>query len=228
MEKDRIKLGDADTAIFYSINNTQNGLAGLGLGKMLIGQVVEYLRKENEKIVNFATLSPLPGFWENYFRPILEGKGEAFTLKPLDVLSYFSRRQLGRILGKQGFQKEQTEHFNRALLSVLSNKGWVQDEELRETLQDPLVKIAFHYISEEKNPESRPLNPVASFHLGNGASVSPKNVNFLANPSSRGLKESCGIMVNYIYTSSWLSQIRRSIRWFDRLEIRGIFSRRHE
>jgi malonyl-CoA decarboxylase len=70
------------------------------------------------------------------------------------------------------------------------------------------------------------LNPVAAFHLGNGASVSQNNVNFLANPSPRGLKESCGIMVNYVYTTTWLSQVRRSFRWFDRMEIKGLFSRR--
>ena len=80
-------------------------------------------------------------------------------------------------------------------------------------------------IIKEKDPRNRPLNPVAGFHMGNGATVSLKHVNFLANPSSRGLKESCGIMVNYIYTPNWLSQIRRSFRWFDKLEIKGIFSR---
>ena len=41
----------------------------------------------------------------------------------------------------------------------------------------------------------------------------------------RGLRESCGIMVNYIYTSGWLGQIRRSFGWFDRLEIRGLFAK---
>ena len=226
MDKHRTPKGEADTAIFYSINNTQNGLAGLGLGKMLIGQVVDYLKKENEQIKNFATLSPLPGFWGNYFQPILEGKDESFALKREDVLSYFARRQLGRIMESAGVKKGRTRAFTRALLSILSDEEWVEDEELRKNLHQPLVRIAYHYISQEKNPQNRPLNPVTNFHLANGATVSQKNVNFLANPSSKGLKESCGIMVNYIYTPSWLSQIRRSFRWFDRLEIRGIFSRR--
>ena len=69
------------------------------------------------------------------------------------------------------------------------------------------------------------LNPVANFHISNGATVAQNNVNFLANPSNRGLKESCGMMVNYIYTSTWLSQIRRSFRLFDRFEIKGVFSK---
>jgi len=226
MDKPGPPKGEADTAIFYSINNTQNGLAGLGLGKMLIGQVVDYLRKESEQIKNFATLSPLPGFWENYFKPILEGKEESFALRREDVPSYFGRKQLGRIMERAGVKRGRTRAFTRALLSILSDEGWKEDEELRRILHQPLVRIAYHYISEEKNPHNRPLNPVTNFHLANGATVSQKNVNYLANPSRKGLTESCGIMVNYIYTSSWLSQIRRSFRWFDRLEIRGIFSRR--
>ena len=226
MDKPRTPKGEADTAIFYSINNTQNGLAGLGLGKMLIGQVVDYLRTENEQIKNFATLSPLPGFWENYLQPILEGKDESFSLQRGNVPSYFGRRQLGRIMERAGVKRGRTRAFTRALLSILSDEEWKEDEELRKILHQPLVKIAYYYISQEKNPQNRPLNPVTNFHLANGASVSQKNVNFLANPSSKGLSESCGIMVNYIYTSSWLSQIQRSFRWFDRLEVRGIFSRR--
>ena len=184
------------------------------------------MRKENEQIKNFATLSPLPGFWENYFEPILAGKEESFALRREDVPSYFARRQLGRIMERAGVKRGRTRAFTRALLSILSDEEWREDEELRKILHQPLVRIAYHYISQEKNPQNRPLNPVTNFHLANGATVSQKNVNFLANPSSKGLKESCGIMVNYIYTSSWLSQIRRSFRWFDRLEIRGIFSRR--
>jgi len=226
MDQPRTPKKEADTAIFYSINNTQNGLTGLGLGKTLIGQVVDYLKKENEQIRNFATLSPLPGFWPNYFRPILEGKDELFALKRADVLSYFSRRQLGRIMEIAGVRRGRTRALTRALLSIFGDEEWIRNEELKKILDEPLVKIAYHYISEEKKPQDRPLNPVTNFHLANGATVSQKNVNFLANPSSKGLGESCGIMVNYIYTSNWLSQIRRSFRWFDKLEIKGIFSRR--
>ena len=217
--------GKADTAIFYSINNTQNGLAGLGLGKILIGQVVDYIRKENEKIKNYFTLSPVPGFWDRYLRPLLEGKDANFSLKHTDIISFFSKKTVAKILFRAGDVEHDPDHFNASLVSLLSDETWAQDEELRKAFRNPLVKIAYHYVAREKNPRNKPLNPVAGFHLGNGATVSEKNINFLANPSSRGLRESCGIMVNYVYSSTWLNQIRQSFRRLDRMEIKGFFRR---
>ncbi|MBN1102880.1 MAG: malonyl-CoA decarboxylase family protein, partial [Deltaproteobacteria bacterium] len=209
----------------YSINNTQHGLAGLRLGKMLIGRVVDYLRKEREQIATFATLSPLPGFWKSYLKPILEGKDQAFVLKTRDVQSFFSSRQARRVLQDAIEEDNEKGQFSKALLSMLSGEMWAENEDLKKALRDPLVKMAYQYISREKNREGKPLNPVANFHLENGASVSRKNVNFLGNPSLRGLQDSCGIMVNYIYTAGWLSQIRGSFRWLERMEMRGMFSR---
>lgn len=224
-EQLRTEKGESDTAIFYSINNTQNGLAGLGLGRLLIGEVVEYLRKDNAHIKHFATLSPITGFWDHYFKPILEGNDRRFSLKHSDTLSFFSKKQWGRILERQGLRKEETGHFNQALCSILSDPEWVNDRELGSILRDPLIKIAYHYISNEKNPQGKPLNSVAGFHLGNGATVSQKHINFFANLSPKGLAESCGMMVNYIYTPGWLRQIPKTFRWFDKMEIKGFFSR---
>ena len=221
------KEGMIDTAIFYSINNTQNGLAGLGLGKMLIGRVVEYLGDEKKEIKQFATLSPIPGFWKNYLKPILEGDDRAFLLKTADIPSFFSKRQVSKILASTEVKSDRTEDLQGSLISILSDWDWVKNDSLRKQIQGPLTQITHHYISKEKNRHGKPLNPVAGFHLGNGATVTQKNVNFLGNPSERGLTESCGMMVNYIYTSSWLGKIKRSLRWFDKMEVKGMFSRRH-
>jgi len=212
-----------DTAIFYSINNTQNGLAGLGLGKMLIGKVVDSLKKGNEKISNFSTLSPVPGYWRSYLKPLLEGKDDNFSLKHTDIMPFFSKKAVSKILEREDETTYDSDRFNAVLVSVLSDKTWVENDELRKSIRHPMEKIAYHYIAHEKNLQGKPLNPVASFHLGNGATVSQRNINFLANPSEKGLKESCGIMVNYIYTFNWLSQVRRSFRLFDRVEIKGLF-----
>ena len=215
----------ADTAVFYSINNTQNGLVGLGMGKMLIGKVVEYLKAENKKLRNFVTLSPIPGFWNGYLKPLLEGNGDGFSLKQDNVMGFFSKKGAAKILKREREGGSDSNDFCKVLLSILSHGAWVKDEELKKDLKSPLSKIAYHYIANEKSSRNKPLNPVAGFHLGNGAAVTEKNVHFLANPSPKGLQESCGVMVNYVYTSNWLGQIRRSFGWFDRVEIRGLFGK---
>lgn len=214
-----------DTAVFYSINNTQNGLVGLGMGKMLIGKVVAYLKDENKKLKDFVTLSPIPGFWEGYLKPILKGEDHGFSLKRDDIMGYFSKKTAAKMLGRADDNGAGAADLCKFLLFVLSEASWTRDEELKKDLKNPLRRIAYHYIAEEKTSRDKPLNPVAGFHLGNGAAVSEKNVQFLANPSPRGLRESCGVMVNYIYTPSWLGQIKRSFRLFDRVEIKGIFGK---
>src|SRR5205814_2804403 len=51
-----------DTAIFYSINNCQPGLAGVSFGNFLIKQVTDNLAEEIPTLKCYATLSPVPGF----------------------------------------------------------------------------------------------------------------------------------------------------------------------
>ena len=217
--KNRTEEKDADTAIFYSINNTQNGLTGLGMGKMLIAQVVDYLKRENEQIKRFVTLSPLSRFWKDYFKPILEGKDERYILKHTDIPSYFTKKQQESVMAYSKLNKSNTESFNAVLISILSDESWPEEEELIECLHDPLINIAYTYITKEKNLKNKPLNPVTNFHLDNGAKVSLKNINFLGNPSSKGLNDSCGIMVNYIYTPDWLTRVRRSLKRFYKMDI---------
>ena len=52
----------ADSAIFYSITNCQEGLRGISFGNLLIKQVAEELSREFPRLKNFSTLSPIPGF----------------------------------------------------------------------------------------------------------------------------------------------------------------------
>ena len=59
-----------------------------------------------------------------------------------------------------------------------------------------LCRLIARYLVEEKEHD-RPLDPVARFHLGNGARL--ERVNWLADVSPRGLKQSAGMMVNYLY-----------------------------
>jgi len=197
-----------DTAIFYSINNAQNGLVGLGLGRLLIFQVVEAIKKNRPQIRTFATLSPVTGFWGRYLRTILRGEDQRFRLKKGAVEEYFSRQARRRLLAATKTDSD----FGGALLQVLSSPRWIEDSLMFEEMRGPLTRIAYFYLTEEKSASGRILNPVASFHMGNGARLFAKNVHYAANRTERGLMDSCGIMVSYVYSSTWLHQFRRSAR----------------
>src|SRR5262249_17745729 len=59
---DLLDSDTADSAIFYSITNCQEGLRGVSFGNLLIKQVVEEIGRELPRIRTYATLSPIPGF----------------------------------------------------------------------------------------------------------------------------------------------------------------------
>ena len=202
-----------DTAVFYSINNAQQGLAGLGLGKVLVFRVVEALQRSHPGVRTFATLSPVPGFWPRYLRPMLTGSGDGFGLdrdEVVELLSVKAQRVIGERWAAAGGSEEAP--VAEALVGLLDRPDWITDKALATAVRRPLIELVFRYLTEETDPRGKPLNPVAGFHLGNGATLSRRHVNFGANRSPRGLAESCGVMVNYLYTSTWLQQIGRTVQ----------------
>jgi hypothetical protein len=210
---DREPVSNPDTAIFYSINNTQNGLAGLGLGKVLIFRVTEALKSRHPSLRTFATLSPIPGFWVKYLRPILEGTGEHFVISREAVLERFAPRARAELEDRlRDLEDVLSGDFANVLLRVLDRSDWIEDKVFRKHLEKPLREVAHSYIVGERDRRGRPINPVASFHLGNGATTSLRNVNFGANRSHRGLEESCGLMANYMYSRTTFQQIGRAVQ----------------
>ncbi len=201
-----------DTAIFYSINNTQNGLAGLGLGKVLIFRVTEALRERHPSLVVFSTLSPIPGFWPRYLRPILEGGTQAFSVDRDQFVSTIPTKAQKAIANRHRELGGDARGIAAVLADVLSRADWTEDPIFVRHLRKPLIEIAYTYIAEETDSRGKPLNPVAGFHLGNGATLSRRNINFAANTSPRGLSESCGLMVNYVYSQKALTPIGRAVR----------------
>ena len=179
-------LKKATAAIFYSISNTQAGLRGVSFGDSLIKRVVELLKVEFPKLKVFATLSPIPGF-----RAWL-GKNAKALLERLDDKH---RAQLGRALG---FEPPSPEH----LLSA-ADKALALDE--KSPARKMLLQCAAHYLGTEMQG-GKPLDPVARFHLNNGARV--ERLNWAADPSAKGLKQSCGLMVNYLYDLKRLDRHR--------------------
>ena len=59
------------------------------------------------------------------------------------------------------------------------------------------MKLAARYLHQRREKDQAPRDPVARFHLGNGARI--EQLNWLGDTSVKGLKESCGLMVNYLY-----------------------------
>ena len=83
-------------------------------------------------------------------------------------------------------------------LDLLQRCDWRSSELIRQPLKTPLMRLCAPYLVEEKSP-SLPFDPVARFHLGNGASV--ERLNWSGDLSEKGIDQSAGIMVNYLYDS---------------------------
>nr|WP_253949012.1 malonyl-CoA decarboxylase [Mangrovicoccus sp. HB161399] len=142
LDDDRAALSaqEADTAVFYSISNCQNGLAGISFGNFLIKQVAADLAAELPGLKTFVTLSPIPGLMR-----------------------------------------------------------WIEAEGLEHDPQDHarMRALAARYLLHARRPDGKPADPVARFHLGNGAQVHA--VHGGADTSPNGLAQSGGAMVNYLY-----------------------------
>ena len=171
----------ATTAIFYSISNTQAGLRGVSFGDSLIKRVVETLKEEFPRLKVFATLSPIPGF-----RAWL-GKNAAAMLDKLDDKQ---RTQLGRAVG---FEPPTAGHFLTALDNAPHGVLALSD---KSPVRLFAMQCAGHYLGVGQL-NGKPLDAVGRFHLGNGARV--EQLNWAGDPSAKGIKQSYGLMVNYLY-----------------------------
>jgi malonyl-CoA decarboxylase len=157
----------ATTAVFYSISNCQAGLRGISFGDFLIKQVVEELKREAPGLTTFVTLSPVPGFAAWLDRERADPAGVRLT------------------------------EDDKAALADLDVPGWWASAERAEAIRPALLRAAAQYFLASGSMPGRHVDPVARFHLGNGARL--ERLNFAGDPSERGLRESYGLMVNYLY-----------------------------
>ena len=164
-------------AVFYSISNCQPGLRGVSLGNFLIKRVAEHLKRELPQLKAFCTLSPIPGFltWLQQAEPAALSEGAAQALAQL-------RQACG---GDRG---------------ALSHAAHLQA--LSGAAHHALWRLAAHYLV-HVSPQPQG-DPVARFHLDNGARLERLNAN--ANLSATGLRQSAGLMVNYLYDLSKIEQ----------------------
>lgn len=185
----------ADTAIFYSISNCQSGLRGISFGNFLIKQVVDELQAELPQLHQFSTLSPVPGF-----RAALEKWLAAMPAErqPLALSGEERAHLLAAASVAQDIQEAAPDSHAEiaALRAVLAIPFWWQQEQPAMALKPVLLRLAALYLTGGFESVTR-ADPVARFHLGNGARL--ERINWLGNLSARGISESFGIMVNYLY-----------------------------
>ena len=174
--------GDAagfQTAVFYSISNCQPGLRGVSLGNFLIKQVVDTLSQEFPRIREFCTLSPIPGFREWLKDRVTRG------FAPAD--------------------KRATAKLRKALVAIAPHLAsfTVSASELRGAttplapLKRELTTLCAAYLLGVGEDSGTSSDAVAKFHLNNGARLD--RLNWRADDSDKGLKQSLGMMVNYVY-----------------------------
>ncbi|XP_017215188.1 uncharacterized protein LOC108193164 [Daucus carota subsp. sativus] len=180
---------EATCALFYSISSSQPGLAGINLGKFLIKRVIDVVRKDMPNISTFATLSPIPGFLQ-WLLPKL-ASADTFQENMLDPEEETALLDLSMefTAGKSGMEIMLT-------LLTLNNYEWTKSDDLITALRAPMLRLCARYLLQEKK-RGKALDSVANFHLQNGATVG--RVNWMADRSEKGLSQSGGIMVNYIY-----------------------------
>lgn len=186
-EAKTIKPEEADTAIFYSISNAQSGLTGIHLGDFLIKRVVNELSKKLKNLKHFATLSPVPNFrkWLEPF--LLKGDDSILLSHEIKAIQSISVSPEG----------------SRGLLELL-NMDWAGNELVSSTLKPILMRLVAHYLLNIKKGD-RAFDPVAHFHLANGAYI--ERLNWLGDVSEKGINQSGTIMVNYYYK---LSEIEKN------------------
>lgn len=164
-------------AAFYSISNCQPGLRGVSLGNFLIKRVAERLQADYPSIRTFCTLSPMPGFVHWLDAPEAD---ELASPKPA------VRERL--VLARKHLQLDSVRMQERIAGGWTPESASVADREA-------LLALASIYLCFAAPGAAG--DAVAKFHLGNGARL--QRINWAADVSRNGLRQSCGLMVNYLY-----------------------------
>jgi malonyl-CoA decarboxylase len=179
-------------AAFYSISNCQPGLKGVSLGNFLIKRVAEALQQELPQLKTFCTLSPIPGLarWVRDGAPC-EGLTRARAQRLAEARE--------RVLGACGNP-----------LDRLASAG--AQRSLGEPCAQALQRLAAFYLAYRSTTPGG--DPVARFHLDNGARL--ERLDPLGDTSAKGLRQSFGMMVNYLYD---LDKVARQHESFVRGEV---------
>lgn len=188
-----IRESDATCALFYSISSTQPGLSGINLGKFLIKRVIDIVKKDMPHIMTFATLSPIPGYMQWLLSKLASSERSGSTFRE-NLLQPQEEKDLLNASREVTLGKDGMEVMLNLLTST--NHEWTNSADLILVLRNLLMRLCARYLLKEKK-RGKALDSVANFHLQNGAMVG--KLNWMADRSQKGLGQSGGIMVNYIY-----------------------------
>ncbi len=109
------------------------------------------------------------------------------TLSPIPGFCQWLRRQL---------TENPPDFLPQDEIDLLIQPDWIENEILRQRLQKPLMRLCADYLTRVSR-RGHAYDPVARFHLGNGASI--ERINWAGDLSAKGLRQSAGLMVNYRY-----------------------------
>ncbi len=170
----------ARTAMFYSISNCEPGLRGVSLGNFLIKRVVDRLSAELPNLKRFCTLSPIPGFarW-------LAQRARLDDIETPDA--ELTRRLRSDLAALRRAFGDDIERLGKSASPRI---------EPQPSARAPLERLCAAYLLGLAS-DNMPEDPVARFHLNNGARI--ERLNWEADLSPRGLAQSLGLMVNYLY-----------------------------
>ena len=171
-------------AAFYSISNCESGLRGVSMGNFLIKRVAEQLHAEFPGLKTFVTLSPIPGLMEWITAGAHLGDlPSSDKIKPAVRKARDDALELLKLNGSNWMDK--------------LGKAWHPDQ-CSEREKAAFMALTAIYLTTVT--PSRDGNPVAKFHLGNGAKL--HQINWAGDLSKNGLRQSAGLMVNYLYDLS--------------------------
>ena len=155
-------------AVFYSISNCQPGLRGVSLGNFLIKRVAQHLANELPSLKTYCTLSPVPGF------------GKWLDQLAVDDLAPAQAAHIKRVKQWQADHSPLTQSDIGLMPSAVSAS-------VQHACAHFLINGSHQHLSD----------PVARFHLDNGARL--EHVNVAGDLSKKGIKQSLSVMVNYLY-----------------------------
>lgn len=184
--------------IFYSVSSSNTGLRGLNIASHLLFLTIQRMSNMFPMCHTSATLSPVPGFGD-WFRVALsraDGYLQQPALKEHHVpiqRGFFTPEQAQQLSIKYGVS---TVVLHKWLLRRLQDPLWYTDEELLASIHEVMTVACARYILFERKGE-KIWDPVANFHLQNGAQV--EQINFLADKSVQARANALTTMINYRY-----------------------------